>query len=421
MSLHPPLAAALLALALATGPAAAEDARPVVLTATSNNAVAYWNEVANRTVNAPAGAASTPEERRPAYHLDLATVHVAVYDAVNAIDGRHQPYAIAPRAPAAGASMDAAAAAAAYGVLRALFPNRGAVYEAAYEQFLQTLPAGEARQRGLALGQEVAAGIVALRAGDGRDVALAPFVSSSAPGHFRSAGPNPYNRQVPFIKPFALQRVDQFRPAGPPPLDSDAYAKAFQQSKALGGTRSTARTAEQLETARFHTEPPWLFLTRNLGRFARSTPDVAEAARLMALIYVAHADAITACFEAKYHYDFWRPQSAIPLAARDGDPAWTPVLPTPNHPEYPAAHSCTAGALGEALHQHYGTRAVGYTFDSSVTGTTRRYATTDALGVESETARVAGGMHFAFSTADGLELGVRVARWVAEHHFGPRR
>jgi hypothetical protein len=246
-------------------------------------------------------------------------------------------------------------------------------------------------------------------------------VSGTTPGRFRSVGPNPYNRHVPFIKPFSLQRIDQFRPAGPPPLGSDAYARAFAQSKALGGTVSTSRTAEQFETARFHTEAPWIFLTRNLGRFARSTPDVAEAARLMALLYVVHADAITACFEAKYFYDAWRPQSAIPLAASNGDPAWTPVFPTPNHPEYPAAHSCTAGGLGEALRLYHGTRQVSYSFDSSATGTTRSYASTDALGEESEIARVAGGMHFAFSTADGLTLGVRVAQWVAEHHFGPRR
>lgn len=409
----------------ACGGSDAEDAN-VTVTPNMPNVVSYWNDVANRTVTASAPVNATAEEQRPSYHVDLATVHVAVYDAVSAIDGRFRPYAITPSAPAGGASMDAAASAAAYGVLRALFPNRGAQYQAAYDAAVAAIPAGDAKARGLAIGSEVAAGIVALRAGDGRAVVLAPYVSASAPGRFRSANPTPFNRYVPFIKPFSLTRIDQFRPPGPPGLDSAAYATAFEGSRRGGGTVSTVRSAEQLEIARFHTETPAVFLTRNFGRFAASTGDIAEAARLMAFIYVVHADAIGACFEAKYFYEAWRPLSAIPLADGDGNPAtasdagWTPVLPTPNHPEYPAAHSCTAGGLGETLKLYYGTRKVSYAFDSTVTNTTRTYADTDSLSAESEVARVYGGMHFSFSTADGLALGANVARWVGAHHFGRR-
>ncbi len=343
-----------------------------------------------------------------------------------AIDGRYEPFAITPSAPAAGASMVAAASAAAYGVLRALFPDRGEQYQAAYDRGIAAIPAGDARTRGIALGAEVAAAVVALRADDGRAVALAPYVSGTAPGRFRSAGPTPFNRYVPFIRPFALIRGDQFRPPPPPALDSAAYALAFDESRAFGGAVSAARSADELDTARFHAEVPALFVTRNLGRFASSTADVAEAARLMAFLYVVHADAIVACFEAKYFYDAWRPASAIPLADGDGnlataaDAAWTPALPTPNHPEYPAAHSCTAGGLGETLRQVYGTRRVAFAFDSTVTGTTRTYATTDALNAESRIARVCGGMHFDFSTVAGVELGTRVAQWVGARHFGRR-
>lgn len=418
-------AVALVSSLAACGGSDAEE-RSVTVVSTGANVVSYWNDIANKTVNATSAVNITAEEQRPSYHADLATVHVAIYDAVSAIDGRFAPFAITPMAPAAGASIDAAATAAAYGVLRALFPNRGTHYEAAYESRLAAIPVSEARARGLALGGEVAAGVVARRANDGRSAALAPYVSGSAPGRFRSASPTPFNRHVPFIKPFSLTRIEQFRPAGPPPLESAAYATDLNQIKAAGGTVSTARTAEQLETARFHTELPALFVTRNLGRFATSTTDVAEAARLMALIYVAHADAIGACFEAKYFYEFWRPLSAIPLAETDNnaattaDAAWTPVFPTPNHPEYPAAHSCTAGGLGEALYRFYGTRKVAFSFDSNATGTTRKYATTDALGAESEVARVYGGMHFHFSTLDGLVLGTKVAEWVAQRHFGRR-
>jgi hypothetical protein len=398
----------------------------VRVASTQANVVSYWNEVANRVINAASATNTTAEEQRPSYHADLATVHIAIYDAVSAIDGRYQPFAITPTAPSAGASLDAAASAAAFGVLRALFPNRAAQYQAAYDSRIAAMPAGDARTKGLALGSEVAAAVVALRAADGRSVAFATYLSGTAAGRFRSASPTPFNRHVPFIRPFSLTRIDQFRPPAPPPLDSAAYAAAFNLSKSVGGSVSTARSAEQFETARFHTEPPHLFVTRNLGRFASSTADVADAARLMAFIYVAHADAIGACFDAKYFYETWRPLSAIPLADNDSnvetasDAAWTPALPTPNHPEYPAAHSCTSGALGETLRQYYGTRQVSYAFDSAVTGTTHSYATTDALNDESRIARVYGGMHFDFATTAGVELGVRVAQWVGAHHFARR-
>jgi PAP2 superfamily len=276
----------------------------------------------------------------------------------------------------------------------------------------------------VALGREVAAEVVRLRAQDGRLVALAPYASGTAPGQFRAANPNPVFRHFPAIRPFALQSLAQFRPPPPPALDSAAYAAALNQTRALGGMASTLRTAEQLEVARFHTEPPPTAITRNLGRFAATTSNLGDAARLMALVYVSYVDAIGACFEAKYHYQAWRPASAIPLADADGngattaDPDWKPVLPTPNHPEYPAAHSCTSGSVGEALRQFHGTPRLSFSWDSQVTQTTRHYADIDAFNAEAGMARLHGGMHFAFATAAGEDLGRRVAQWVATRHFG---
>ena len=418
------------ALALLIGLAAVGTSRgaepTITLTVDHPNVVSYWNHIANTTVLAPSTTPTTAEEQRPSYQIDLATVHLAIYDAVSAIDARYKPFAIQPRAPATGASMDAAASAAASGVLLALFPSRSALYQAAYESRIAAIPESGAKSRGLALGSEVAAGMVKLRAHDGRDVALAPYVSDTGAGSFRSVGPMPFNRQVPSIHPFSLLRLDQFRPPPPPALSSVAYAAALEETKLLGGTVSAQRTPDHQEIARFHTEPPGPFVTRNLGRFAATTVDVADAARLMAFIYVVHADAIGACFEAKYHYAAWRPVSAITMADTDGndttqiDAAWAPVLPTPNHPEYPAAHSCTSGGLGETLRRYYGTHKVAYTWDSKVTATTRTYTSTDALDDESQVARIAGGMHFRFSTDAGVELGKQVARWVADHHFERR-
>ena len=415
------------ALALAACATPRDAARPVTIVADKPNGVSYWNDIANKTVLAPSPASavnSTPEEQRPTFFFDVASVHVAIYDAVVAIEGRYKPFAVKPKAPAAGASTEAAVNAAAYGVLRALFPNRSAVYQAAYEQRLAALPEGPAKTMGLALGSEVAAEVVRLRANDGRMVALAPYVSGTAQGQFRAANPNPVFRHFPSVKPFALTSPGQFRPAPPPALNSAAYANAVNETRALGGTTSATRTPEQLEVARFHTEPPPPAVTRNLGRFASSTADVGEAARLMAMVYVSFADAIGACFEAKYHYQTWRPVSAIQMADADGndatahDAAWAPSLPTPNHPEYPAAHSCTSGSVGEALRGFYGTPDVTFTWDSNVTKTTRTYAGIDAFNAEAGMARIHGGMHFRHATVAGEELGRRVGQWVTQRHFG---
>jgi hypothetical protein len=415
-------AASLVALLAACGHNEPDD---IILKPTNDNAVAYWHDVGAATINASAAVTTTPEEQRPSFATDLATMHLAIYDAVSAIDGHYKPFLPGtPISPSAGASMDAAVSAASYGVLRALFPNRGAQYQAAYDSYVAAIPAGEAKTRGLALGAEVAAAIVANRSNDGRAVALAPYMPGTAPGKFR--GVNPINRFFPYIRPFTMTSASQFRPPAPPAIDSVAYATDLNEVKALGGAVSATRTPAQLETARFQSEAPATFFTRNFGKFARTTADVADAARLMAIIYVGYADAIEACVEAKYFYEAWRPLSAIPLADTDNNPAtvaepgWTPSVPTPNHPEYPAAHSCTAGALGELLRQYYGTEQVSFSFDSTVTGTTRTYTRTGALAEESKVARIYGGMHFRYSTTAGAELGKQVANWTLQHQFGKR-
>lgn len=320
--------------------------------------------------------------------------------------------------------MEAAVNAAAFGVLKALFPNRSAQYQAAYDSQIASIPAGDAKNRGLELGAEVAAAIVANRANDGRAVVLPLYAPGTAPGQFR--GVNPVNRFGQYIRPFTLTSASQFRPPPPPALDSVAYASDLNEVKALGGTTSSSRTAEQLEAARFHTEAPPSLLTRNFGRFARTTDSIPDAARLMAALYVGFSDASSACFEAKYFYQSWRPLSAIPLADTDNnaatapDASWTPVLPTPNHPEYPAAHSCTAGALGEFLRQYFGTKSVTYTLNSMVTNTSRTYTSTDALADEVAMARIASGMHFRYSTTAGAELGRQSVAWTMQNHFTPR-
>jgi hypothetical protein len=389
------------------------------------NAVAYWHAVGVATVNANVPAASTDAEKYPAFSVDMATMHVAIYDAVSAITGRYQPLYASPHGDFSGASPEAATAAAAYAVLTALFPDRAAFYRPAYDSFMATLPAGAATTQGVALGDEVAAAVIARRAADGRAAVLAEYSPATTPGAYR--GRNPVARYFPLIRPFTLRSMDQFRPPPPPAPGSAEYATDFNEVKDYGGMVSGRRTPEQLEMASFYTEAPQTFITRNFGRFARSTSDIGDAARLMAILYAGYTDAISACFEAKYHYNAWRPLSAIPLAETDanpataGDPDWKPVLPTPPHPEYPAGHSCTAGVVGELLRLYFGTDNVSYALDSTVTNTTREYANAGVLAQESVQARIYGGMHFRYATTAGHTLGKEVAGWTMAHAFIKRQ
>lgn len=398
----------------------------VVISSYGPNPVSVWSEIAFGTASAPASpAGATPEERVGAVAVDLTTVHLAMYDAVIAIAGTHRPYAVSPTTPAAGASQEAAAIEAAYRVLKGLFPSRGALYEAAYVAGLAALGDGDAKTRGRAIGAEAAAGLLALRTNDGRETVLPPYVSGTLPGQFRSANANPVGRLNPYIRPFTTTSHAQFRAGPPPALDSALYAADLNEVKAVASTTSTTRTAEQTEVARFFTEPPPPWGWRNRNRFATASPNLADNARLAAMIHVAAADAIGACFETKYFYGYWRPTSAIRLAdtdanpATEADPGWTPHLPTPNHPEYPAAHGCDDGATAEAVRSFYGTKKVRFAFDSTVTGTTHVYESTDDLVHDVRNGRVWGGMHFRNSVVVGTELGKDVAKWAAQR-FAPR-
>jgi hypothetical protein len=419
-----PVAAFALACGLlaACGGGGGGEAPPVSLDVVGSNAISRWYEVASTTALLPASVTGTAEEQRPNSAVDLATVQLAVYDALMAIVGTHKPYAITPATPALGASQEAAIAAATYGVLKGLFPSRSASYQGEYDAYLATLPDSPAKSVGLAVGAEAAAGMLALRANDGRSVALAPYVPGTGPGQFR--GTNPIGRFNPYIKPFALTSNSQFRAPGPPALDSAAYAADVNETMRLGSLTSTTRSAEQTELARFATEAPGAYWARTLRTFIMTGGSLAEHARLLAMLSTAQADAGNACFESKYFYQAWRPASAITLAAGNAaitaDPAWKAVVATPNHPEYPAAHSCVSTATAETLRGYFGTPSVTFDVTSTVTGTTRHYTSTDAMIEDFGLARIYGGMHFRTSTVDGTALGRSVAAWMLAHHFQAR-
>ena len=388
--------------------------QPFAVQSYGANPVSVWNEIAFTTVGTT-----------PAANADLATVHLAMYDAIISIAGTHQPYAIRPTTSTAGlgaVAMQAAAIEAAYRVLKGVAPAGGASYETAHTNGLMALADGDEKTRGTAIGAEVAAGMLALRANDGRNVMLVPYVPGTGPGQFR--GVNPVLRILPSIRPFATQSHAQFRAPGPLALGSVAYATDFNETKTMGAANSMQRTVEQTEVARFHIEPPGAFWARNLRQFATASPNLADNARLSAMIWTAYHDGVAGCFESKYHHNFWRPFSAITLADTDSNDAtavvatWTPVVPTPNHPEYPAAHGCASGAVMEAVRSFYGTKQLQFTFTSAVAITVpHTFDSTDNLIKEIKDARVWGGMHFRTSIEDGADLGKQVGYWIANKHF----
>ncbi|MET0208904.1 MAG: vanadium-dependent haloperoxidase [Burkholderiaceae bacterium] len=412
-----------------TTPSTPAPATGVKIVVTGPNAVSTWNEIAIDTINVAPATSGTAAEQRPIDSVDLATVHLAIYDALVAITGGYQPWAVVPNTALTGeTSQPAAVAAAAYGVLKRLYPNRSAQYQAAYDSYVAGIASGAAKVAGLQLGAEVADGILALRGSstgdDGRSVALSPYVPGTAPGQFR--GVNPINRFYPAVKPFGVTSTAQFRVPPPPSLDSELYAANLIETREFGGAVTTQRTDAQLEIARFHTEPPPRFWPRNLRRLAMTDRPLTEQARLLAMLFTVQADATTTCFESKYFYEFWRPQSAIPLADTDGNPAttadtgWTPVVPTPNHPEYPAAHACNAAAIAEAMKAFFGTDRIEFYFDSTVTGTTHNFTTLPGFVDEIRGARIYGGMHFRNSLVQGEALGSNVAKHILDRHFKAR-
>ncbi len=388
--------------------------------------IADFNAVGARTMTTAPGAypAVTPEERRGSVGTDLATMHAAMYDAVVAIAGGYEPFAIVPLSPASGASQEAAAAAAACTVLAGLFPNRSPEYAADCAPWQAGAGAGSVAT-GITLGIEVGEKMLAERANDGRDTDFV-YAPAGGIGDFAPfpVGSTPINFYGPFIRPFTLTSAMQFRAGGPPDLTSADYARDFNEVKLLGVAGGAGLSAEQQEAARFHTENPGVFTPRNLRVFLNQ-PTVIENARLAAMLWVAYSDALLGCFDSKYYFDSWRPRAAIPAANDDGnpatvaDPGWLPFVGTPNHPEYPAAHACFGGVTSEILKSYFKTPRVQFTWNSTVTGTSHEYASIHQMLSEIKLARIYGGMHFRFSSEDGATLGRRTGRWVVKNYFRP--
>jgi hypothetical protein len=356
----------------------------------------------------------------------MGIVHAAIYDAAVAVSGGYHPYHVSPVVPR-GASLDAAVATAAHRVLVGLFPGQQADLDEAYAASLAGIPEGEPKTDGIAAGEQVGAGILDLPTDEGLNDTVPYVQPPPGPGVYEpTANATPLGTKLPLVVPLALEAASQFRPDGPSPLSSEEYAADVEQVKEVGRFESTVRTEEQTRIALFWTDhdiPQW---NRNLVRLAaeRGLGPV-QTARMLAMVHVAGSDAMIACFDAKYHYLFWRPLHAIRRADTDGnpltepDPTWQPLRLTPNHPEYPSAHACHSTAITVALESFFGTSAVSFSLDSLVTGETRRYDRFKDVVQEVNRARVWAGFHFRNSDQEGCTLGRKVGRFVVENFFQP--
>jgi hypothetical protein len=227
------------------------------------------------------------------------------------------------------------------------------------------------------------------------------------------------------MRPFSLDSPDQFRPGGPPPLSSMRWAEDYNEVKEIGSRTSTTRTPEQTLAARFWGEPPVVQAHASFRKFVLDHGlDIADASRFMAMVTVVRADAAIACFDAKYHYAFWRPITAIRAGDTDGndatvaDPTWLPLLPvTPNHPEYPSAHSCLTPSFARVVARFLGTNEIDYTVPSITGLGDRHFDTVRDLTYEVGNARIWGGIHYRTAIEDGVRLGMKVAHQVLAHHF----
>lgn len=445
----------------------------------------YWNEIALNATGLDHTPAAEGENRVFGEQLGpgrssraMAIVHIAMFDAMNAVIGGYEGYTDLKRAPA-DTSIDAAIAQAARDTLVVLYPSQQASLDDLLAEDLgQIHPRGKrAKERGIKLGGDAAAAILALRASDGSQHAEprvnVDYTMGDQPGQWRQ---DPISR-IPLalgahwseVKPFVLKTVDMFRIPPPPALDSPEYTAAYQEVKALGGdgvATPTLRTQEQTDIAIFWAydgtpslcAPPRLYnqMTVQIGQQMGSKG--IELARLLALMNVALADAGTAVWESKYYYGFWRPITGIresdegtgPTGAGDGNPAtagdanFTPLgAPasnlagpnfTPPFPAYPSGHAGFGGALFQILRRFYGTDDIAFTFMSDeMNGVTRdhdgnvrpasprSFSTLSQAEEENGQSRIYLGIHWAFDKTEGIAQGRKVADYVFKKAFNPLR
>jgi hypothetical protein len=419
------LAATVTAL-LASSSATAVTPRPAA--PISPNAVLTWNTNAVNAVRA-----SSPSKFQVEGLIYMSYVQAAVYDAVTKLEGRYVPYHDFAATVVPGASVQAAVAAAAQTTLDHYLPDQQPAVDAEYGTYLAKLT-GDVPD-GVAVGQAAADDIIAMRTGDGRNAATPTYgtIGPIVPGQWQlqSAAQTAQTPWVATFRPFVLERPSQFRVGPPPALTSEQYAKDLNETEAYGAADSTVRTKAETDTAFF-----WNANAVNQYNGAMQNAatenglDLVDAAHLFAMGELTTADAGIACWDSKYFYLAWRPITAIQDAGLDGNDAttadlgWTPLLSTPTHPEYPAAHGCLSSAFSDTLAAALGSNRLNITIPGSTGGgttltTSRVYGNVQDIQNEIVNARVWAGLHFRNSVVQGERLGNQVAAYDLGQAFQP--
>lgn len=360
----------------------------------------------------------------PAYRV-MACVQTAVYEAVNAITEQYPRDALSVD-PVNDASVEAAVAAANRTVLIELVPSQAARVDSFYHTALASIPDGPQKDKGIALGERAATLVCATRREDGADI-LEQYRPVTSPGVY-VATTVPVVPNWPQRKPWVLSKPDQYRPGPPPDLNSEVWARDFNEIKALGARQNSTRSEEQSAIAHFWeaTAPPIYFGV--VQSVATSTErDITRNARFLAVAAQAIDDVLVAVMDAKYHYSFWRPITAIRNGDIDGndaterDASWLPFAETPMHPEYPCAHCAVASAVGAVIETEVGNGAIPVlrTTSPAAPGEERTWNQLSDLIREVESARIYDGVHFRNSTEAGSRLGKQVGELVAARALQP--
>ena len=401
------------------------------------DAVTDWNAITAQTI-ATAGTANTPPRPGPTAILDYAMVHAAVYDAVQAIVKEYEPYGV--EIPNATGSPEAAAAKAAHDMLVNRFPAQAADLDLAYTNYLGSHGLA-ADDPGVAVGAAAAAGIIALRAGDGSFPNPAPtFVGGTNPGQWRpttsyiNGGPPPSGAPMaaPWlgtVTPFTLDSPSQFRCPPPPGLTSGIYTRDYNEVKALGGDVNSERTQEQTDIAIFWAMnflAQWNLALRDIA--IAHVPAIGDSARLFALANLASADAIITVWESKRTYANWRPVTAIQEGGDDGntktrgDTNWRPFINTPNYPDIPSGANAFTRAMTSTLELFFGTDHFTFVMKSNnpaAVPNEREYTRFSDAARDVVNARIYQGIHFRFTDLAGRKVGRDVAHWTFHHALQP--
>ena len=389
------------------------------------NVITDWDEKAVAVVMPP-GPGGVTQQVYTAQRM-MGMVHAAMFDALNSIERRYRPYlAQLPADAATSKEAAAAAAAAAAAVLATIDAKTAGEMKTALGAYLASIPDGAAKSDGIKLGEAVAAKVLAARANDGFDAPDA-YRPRTAPGVYVPTAITAAS-MWPDLKPFAMAKGSQFRPNPPISLESKEWATDYNELKDYGGQNSAKRTAQQTETARFWLmagPPAYHPFVRELVTAKQMS--VVDSARFMALVAVGLNDALIAVFDAKYHYNFWRPITAIRNGDIDGNSAtdreatWQPIDNTPMHPEYPCAHCILSGSVAGVIKAALGSVDIPEIAITSRTapGVTHRWTNMTAFAEEVANARIWAGFHYRFSTRVGTEMGLQIGEYIVKNVMQP--